>query len=257
MTSPAGGGGRVRRVVLGAAFVASALAAACGGARGEAPRLYAAASLAPAVVDLGAAGAPAHVPVLAGTSLLVQQIRAGAAPGVVLAADPRWAEVLEDDGLVERDGRVDLLGNGLCVIARAGAGSPVRTLGDLALDDAGRVALAETGNVPLGRYARAALTAVGVWDAVRTRAVEAADARAAVVLVARGEADVGIVYRSDADAAGVVRLFDVPDGLHPRVVYPLLLLRDAPAGARGLWTWLQGDAARAVFARHGFEPLPR
>jgi molybdate transport system substrate-binding protein len=229
--------------------------AACGGAPTDGtPRLYAAASLARALDGLAAAGAPDHTPVLGGTPLLVQQLRAGADPGVLIAADVRWAEVLEQEGLVAPGGRVDLLGNRLAVIAPEGTAWAISDLGGLAERGVGRVAVAETESVPAGRYARAALERAGVWETLRPRLLEAPDARALVTLVARGEADAGIVYASDAAAPGVRCVLDVPAERHPDIVYSLVLIRDAPDAARALWSWLQSDPAARVFESAGLTP---
>ncbi len=243
---------------IGAAAVALACCAAGGCTRApEAPHLYAAASLMPAVRALPAAGAPDFTAVHGSTSLLAQQIRGGGAPGVFLGADVRWADALEADGQVAPRTRLDLLGVGLAVIVPADSRRALRSLADLTASDVRRIALAETGYVTAGRYARAALTAAGVWDEVRLRVVETTDARAVVAIVARGEVDAGIAYATDARASGVRLAFDVPADLHPPIVYPLLLVRGAPPAARELWTWLQGDAAGAAFERAGFRRLAR
>ena len=92
---------------------------------------------------------------------------------------------------------------------------------------------------------------------MRPRVVEVTDARAVVALVARGEADLGIAYASDATTGAVCRVVDVPSGLHPPVVYTMLLIRGAPPRARTLWERLQTGDAAAVFEAAGFRPIPR
>lgn len=248
-------GARLRRLAATVLAAAAALLVACEPPGARPPRLYAASSLVPALDAFPGARTPPLVPVHGATSLLAQQLRAGAEPGVLLAADTQWADALEADGLVELGTRVDLLGNSLVVIAPADSTVTVSSLADLLAPSVSRIAVAETTSVPLGRYSRAALASAGVWEPLQRRLVATADARAVVALVARGEVDLGIAYASDASASGVRRVLDVPAHLHPRIVYPLLLARGASPQARELWRWLQGDDAAAAFAQAGFLPL--
>jgi len=122
----------------------------------------------------------------------------------------------------------------------------------------GRLALGDPAHVPAGLYARAALERLGVWESVRKRLAPAEDVRAALALVARGEAPLGIVYATDAAAEPAVRVVDRFDpSLHPPIVYPLALVKGAPGAARDFAAYLQSDSAARIFSRQGFTPLGR
>jgi molybdate transport system substrate-binding protein len=117
----------------------------------------------------------------------------------------------------------------------------------------GRLALADPAFVPAGRYARASLEALGVWRDVSQRLAPAQDVRAALALVARGEAPLGIVYATDAAAEPRVVVVDTfPASTHPPIVYPLGVLREAPPAADRFAAFLASAPARAIWRRHGF-----
>jgi len=108
--------------------------------------------------------------------------------------------------------------------------------------------------VPAGKYARGALESLGQWPSLETRLAESESVRAALMLVARGEAPLGIVYASDAKAEPRVRVVATfPDGSHPPIVYPVAALRGAPASAGEFVRWLSSPPARAIFVRRGFD----
>ena len=118
---------------------------------------------------------------------------------------------------------------------------------------AGRLAVADPASVPAGKYARAALTSLGVWDAVSSKHAPSENVRAALVLVSRGEAPLGIVYRTVALAdRGVVIVDTFPPTIHPPIVYPVALTKRASADAGPVLSFLRGAPAKAVFARQGF-----
>ena len=119
------------------------------------------------------------------------------------------------------------------------------------------LALADPSAVPAGKYARAALTTLGVWDSVANKIAAAENVRAALLLVSRGEAALGIVYRSDAVAdPGVVVVDTFPESTHPPIVYPAALTTLGTPQAKQLLDFLKNDAARAVFEREGFRRPP-
>ncbi|MCT4683263.1 MAG: molybdate ABC transporter substrate-binding protein [Roseicyclus sp.] len=192
--------------------------------------------------------------VSAGSSALARQIAAGAPGDVFVSANTAWMDVLEEGGHLRAGSRVELLTNRLVVIAPAGGDAPL----DLAaLPDrlgSGRLALALTEAVPAGIYARQALTALGLWEAVAPRVVEADNVRAALALVASGAAPLGIVYATDAIAEPrVAVLAHLPAGSHDPIRYPAAALSQGDAeGAAALLALMQGEAAAAVFLRHGF-----
>jgi molybdate transport system substrate-binding protein len=117
-----------------------------------------------------------------------------------------------------------------------------------------RIALANPDAVPAGKYAKAAFTALGAWTAIEGKVAAADNVRAALVLVARGEAPLGVVYRTDAMADRNVRVVDAfPAGTHPPIVYPMVVLkRSATTAAPALAKYLDGADARAIFEKFGF-----
>jgi molybdate transport system substrate-binding protein len=117
------------------------------------------------------------------------------------------------------------------------------------------LALADPASVPAGKYGKAALTALGVWDSVANRVAPAENVRVALQYVARGEAPLGIVYATDARADPTVRVVGIfPDNSHPPIIYPVALTRTASPQARDFLAFLEGPEARARFVKAGFIP---
>jgi molybdate transport system substrate-binding protein len=189
----------------------------------------------------------------AASSTLARQIEHGAQADFFLSADEEWADYLEQKGFVEQ--RRPLLENKLVIIVPSSANPSLKDLGDLAGDTVKRLAIGgET--VPVGRYARHALERAGVWERVQKRLLEGKDVSAVYLYVARGEADAGFVYATDAAGSDKVRVaFEVPERLSGFIRYPLVTLRHQrpnPDAAR-FAEYLAGDSARAIFRRAGFE----
>ena len=234
---------------------------------GESLLVFAAASLKPALDRILAtpeAGATdTFTPSYAASSQLARQIEAGAPAAVFISADPDWMDYLARHGLVVADSRFDLLGNALVLVAPQAstlhlAIAPGFDLAG-ALGQDGRLALAEPNSVPAGKYAKAALRRLGAWNAVESRIVAAENVRAALNFVARGEAPLGIVYRSDTvDEASVRVLHEFPAGSHAPIVYPAAIVagRDS-AAARRLLRRLREPAQQAIFRSHGFDAPPK
>jgi molybdate transport system substrate-binding protein len=192
----------------------------------------------------------------AASSALARQIEAGAPADVFFCADVPWVDYLDERGLLRRGTRHDLLGNTLVLIAPAGSALALTIAPDFALAAAlgdGRLALADPEAVPAGKYAQAALSKLGVWPAVEKHLARAENVRAALAYVARGEAPLGIVYRTDALAEKRVRIIDTfPVDSHPPIVYPVALTATARPQAAALLEFLLSEEARAIFARYGF-----
>lgn len=261
---------RLLRLTPVLAFLLAVLGAAPGRARaGEAVaappltlNLYAAASLKPAL-DAILATADARAlgtvtPNYAASSALAKQIEAGAPASVFISADEEWMDWLAQRGAIVADSRRDLLRNELVLVAPQSSPAALKIAAGFALRNAlgeGRLALAEPHSVPAGKYAHAALTALGVWESVQDRIVATENVRGALALAARDEVPFAIVYRSDAVSEPKVRVIDVfPASSHAPIVYPMAMLKDhdSPA-ARRLLALLQSPAAAAVFARWGFQ----
>jgi len=192
----------------------------------------------------------------AGTSALARQIEEGAPADLFISADVEWMDYAESHDLLKPGTRVDLLTNRLVLVAPRLEPVALRIAPGFDLAGAlgtGRLAVADPSVVPAGRYARAALTTLGIWDAVSDHLAPAENVRAALLLVSRAEAPLGIVYRTDAAAdADVVVVDTFPDTTHPRIVYPAALTRRASAGADKVLAFLQGDEAGVEFVRQGF-----
>jgi molybdate transport system substrate-binding protein len=247
--------------VASAAPGATTASAAAG--RGGPVLVFAAASLAEAVEEVDAAfSASTGVPVkasFAASSLLARQIEAGAPADVFFAADREWMDYLDGRGLLKAGSRRDLLGNALVLIAPADSTLQLKITPGFDLRGAlrgGRLATGDPDSVPVGQYARAALTKLGVWERVSDRLVRAENVRAALAYVARGQAPLGIVYQTDAQAEKRVRVVGVfPADTHPPITYPLALTARARAQAGRYAEFLAGDVARQIFVRRGFVPL--
>jgi molybdate transport system substrate-binding protein len=197
----------------------------------------------------------------ASSAALARQIEQGAPADIFISADLAWMDYLAGKGLIRPETRSDLLGNHIVLIAPkdSAATAAIAPGFDLAglLGADGRLAVADTTAVPAGKYAKAALQALGIWPTVASRLAEAENVRAALALVSRGEAPLGIVYRTDAAVDPGVKIIGVfPDDTHPPIVYPAALLKastnpDAPA----FLDYLRSEAARAIFAKEGFTTL--
>jgi molybdate transport system substrate-binding protein len=118
-----------------------------------------------------------------------------------------------------------------------------------------RIATGDPAHVPVGKYAQAALSSLGLWDAVAPRLARADNVRAALVLVERGEAPLGITYRTDALQSGKVRVAALfPAGSHPPIRYPSALLQGASLAAKRFHEHLFSPAAQATLREAGFGP---
>ena len=236
-------------------------------ARADELLVFAAASLKPAldeIIAMPEAKAIGEVkPSYAASSQLAHQIEAGAPAALFISADQDWMDEVQSKNRIVRDTRADLLGNALVLVA------PKDSTVKLAITDRfdlagalgkdGHIALAEPNSVPAGKYAKSALVKLGVWDSVQGRVVSADNVRAALNFVAKGEAPLGVVYRSDAVSEPAVRVVDTfPPGSHAPIVYPAAVLseHDSPA-ARQLLGLLRGPGTQAIFRRYGFDIPPQ
>jgi molybdate transport system substrate-binding protein len=224
--------------------------------------VFAAASLKTALDDIAGiwtkqTGARAKIS-YAGSSKLAKQIQQGAPADLYFSANIDWMDVLDKDKLIDPASRRDLLRNRLVLIAHGKGAEPVE-LGpgfDLAgkLKD-GRLAMAMVGFVPAGIFGKEALTALGLWSSVAPKVAQADNVRAALALVARGEAPFGIVYATDASASDKVTVIATfPADTHRPIIYPAAVVSDSPhrdAAARFL-EFLSSASARTIFERQGF-----
>ena len=230
-------------------------------AQSRGPLVLAAASLQEAMTDAADAwAARRHArPVIsfAASSALARQVEAGAPVDLFVSADEEWMDYLAARALIVPGSRATLLANRLVLIAPAGSrvrltiarGFPLaRALGN------GRLAMADPAAVPAGRYGAAALTRLGVWTSVRARIAGAENVRAALALVERGAAPLGIVYATDARASTRVRVVGTfPADSHPPITYPVARLRASTnPQAEAFRRFLLSREGKAIFARRGF-----
>jgi len=203
-------------------------------------------------------GAPVRVS-YAASSALARQIDNGAPADLFISADAESMDYLEQRGRIAKATRGDLLGNRLVLIAPAGSNVTLAMGPQMKIAEAlagGRLAMANVDSVPAGRYGKAALTALGVWDGLASRLAQGEDVRSALSYVARGEAPLGIVYATDARIEPRVRVVATfPENTHPPVVYPAALTSEARPDASSFLAYLRGPQARAVFERAGFTVL--
>jgi len=194
----------------------------------------------------------------AGSSALARQIDHGAPADVFISADLDWMDWLQGKSHVDTATRRELLGNALVLIAPARAATSAVNLAPgvnlLPLLGDGHLALALTASVPAGKYAKAALESLGIWPQLQAQVAEAENVRAALLLVARGEAPLGVVYASDARAEPRVQVIATfPADSHPPIVYPIAALRASQhPQARAFVEWLQQADALEIFRQHGF-----
>ena len=247
-----------RRLVLVASLT---LLFASYGAKAQTPTVtvFAAASLTDAmkqVADMYKAKSGVSITLSFGaSSTLAQQIDQGAGADVFMSADSEWMDFLQKNGRIADGTRKDLLGNELVLVASRDA-RPVPKIAphfDLAgaLGD-GKLAMADPASVPAGKYGKAALTALGIWDSVSPKVVEAENVHVALEYVARGEAPFGIVYATDAKVASVKVAGVFPENSHAPIVYPVALTNTASPAARNFLAFLAGPQARAIFEKAGF-----
>jgi molybdate transport system substrate-binding protein len=197
----------------------------------------------------------------AATSALMKQIENGAPADVFFSADSDWMDYGAQRELIKTQTRVDLLGNQLVLIASSQSAigavniAPGFDLAELA--GTGRIVTGDVRAVPVGRYAKAALEKLGAWENAKTKFAMTENVRAALTLVARGEAALGIVYATDARVEAGVKVIGVfPPDSHPAIVYPVALTQTAgPDGAQYL-SFLRSRAAKDIFESYGFVFLP-
>ena len=250
-----------RFVAMAAAFVLSAPLSTASAAEIV---VFAAASLKDALDD--AAHASEHqsgdtVKIsFAASSVLAKQIENGAPADMFISADLDWMDYLQQRNLIQPQTRKNLLENQLVIVAPADS--------DLTLDikpgfdlagalKGGRLAIADPDSVPAGKYGKAALEKLAVWNSVKGAVAPAENVRAALLFVSRREAPLGIVYSTDARADPRVKIIAVfPPDTHPPIVYPIALTAQSKnPGAARLLAFLSSPAARSSFEKQGFTVL--
>lgn len=193
----------------------------------------------------------------AASSALARQIEAGAPADMFISADEEWMDYVQNKGLLRPGSRVSFLGNRLVLVAPVGAGRSVAIKPGFPLASllgTGRIAIADPDSVPAGKYAKAALTSLGIWPSLAPKLARAENVRAALAFVERGEASYGVVYETDARASAKVRIVGrFPVTSHPPISYPVATLKTATStDVEGFRRFLISPAGKAIFRRYGF-----
>jgi molybdate transport system substrate-binding protein len=223
--------------------------------------VFAAASLSTTLETVGKSfTADTGIPVrfsFAASSALARQIESGSPADVFVSADQEWMDYLATRKLIRTDSRTDIVSNSLVLVAPVDSKLTLAIKPGFALAQAlgrkGRLATGDPDTVPVGKYARAALLQLGVWNTVQDRLIPADNVRTALNFVALGEAPLGIVYATDARGNSKVRVVATfPADAHERITYPAAVTVSAGTEARRFVQYLQGAKARSVFDAAGF-----
>jgi len=191
------------------------------------------------------------------SSALAKQIENGAPADIFISADPDWMDYLAERKLIKPDTREKFLGNKLVLITRANSNVALTIGQNFPLAQAlgnGRLAMAEPASVPAGKYGKAALEKLGVWASVANKIAPTQDVRAALLLVSRGEAPLGIVYQTDAAADKNVKIVATfPESTHPPIIYPIAILASSTNGVAPVYLqYLLSPKAEPFFEKQGF-----
>jgi len=227
--------------------------------------VFAAASLKTALDDIDAqyvkdTGKPKAAVSYAASSTLAKQIEAGAPADIFISADLDWMDYLAKKDLIKPETHKTLLGNRLVLVAPKNSAASVDIKPGFPLASllqGGKLAMADTRAVPAGKYGQAALESLGVWSQVSGSVAQAENVRAALALVARGEAPYGIVYQTDAASEPGVKIAGTfPENSHPPIVYPIALLKDsANPEAAAFLAYVESAKAAPLFEKQGFTVL--
>jgi molybdate transport system substrate-binding protein len=196
----------------------------------------------------------------AASNSLIKQIEQGAPADIFISADLDWMDYGQQKNLIKRETRANLLGNRIVLIAPKDSTASVKVEKGFDLAAAlngGRLAMGNVDAVPAGKYGKAALEKLGAWNGVKDRIAQAESVRAALLLVARGETPLGIVYQTDAASEPGVKIIGAfPEDTHPPIIYPAALTKDSNnSAAAEFLKYIRSPAARPAFERQGFTVL--
>ena len=192
-----------------------------------------------------------------GSSALAKQLEKGAPADLFISADVPWMDYVAKANLIDPASRTNLLSNTLVLVAPDDSTASVtidQNLDLAGLLKGGKLSVADTNAVPAGKYAKASLAKLGLWDKVEPSLAQGENVRAALALVERGEAPLGIVYQTDAAVAKVKVIGTFPEDSHPPIIYPVALTVQGAQSdaAKAYIAYLKSAAATAVFEKAGF-----
>jgi molybdate transport system substrate-binding protein len=227
--------------------------------------VFAAASLKNALDEIAGAwsketGKPMPKISYAASSALAKQMEQGAPAGLFISADLDWMDYVEKKDLIKKDTRFNLLGNKIVLIAPKDSTAKIDVKQGFNLGTVvgnGKLAMANVEAVPAGKYGKSALEKLGAWDGVKGNIAQAENVRAALLLVARGEAPLGIVYATDAAAEPNVKIVgEFPADSHPPIIYPAALTKEPKSpDAKAFFDYMKSSKARPAFEKQGFTVL--
>jgi molybdate transport system substrate-binding protein len=227
--------------------------------------IFAAASLKNALDEIAATwskdtGKPAPRISYAASPALAKQLEQGAPADLFISADLDWMDYAAGKNLIKADSRFNLLGNKIVLIVPKDSKTTTLAIKGVDLAAAlagGRLSMANVEAVPAGKYGKAALEKLGAWNSVKDSIAQAENVRAALLLVARGEAPLGIVYSTDAASDPNIRIVaTLPEDSHPPIIYPAALTKESKsADAKAFLDFLRSAKARASFEKQGFTVL--
>lgn len=251
----------MRRRLLTLLLVTAVVHASPGMAAGRTITVFAASSLNDVLESVGRSfTADTGIPVrfsFAASSTLARQIESGSPADVFVPADQEWMDYLATRRLIQAGTRTNIASNSLVLVAPVSSGTALSIKPGFALAQSlgrkGRLAMGDPATVPAGKYARAALMHLGVWDEVKGRIIPADNVRTALNFVALGEAPLGVVYATDALGSRKVRVVDTfPASTHERITYPAALTIAATAEAGLFVQYLRSMKAQTAFSAAGF-----
>ncbi|HCH1719744.1 TPA: molybdate ABC transporter substrate-binding protein [Vibrio parahaemolyticus] len=196
-------------------------------------------------------------PVYGGSSSIARQIINGAPADVFISANTKWMDYLVDEGVIDSDNVTNLVRNSLVLIAPQSSSLAVFNFADAnaweAALNGSRLALGNPTSVPAGMYAKESLTTLGVWKEIQTKVAPAKNVRLALALVERGEAPLGVVYKTDAQLTSKVKIVgEFASDTHAAIVYPAAVVNDSTE-SRQFFQYLKSEDAKRVFAHYGFQ----
>lgn len=226
---------------------------------GASVTVFAAASLSDALVEIGK-GYETNKGVkvvfnFGASSFLARQIQEGAPADIFFSADEEKMNGLQSKGLVVSGTRTNLLSNSLVIVVAAERGAKITRAGDLVSPQVKRIAIAEPETVPAGIYAKGYLEKEGLWQQLAKKIVPTENVRAALSAVEVGNAEAGIVYKTDAAISRKVKVaVEVPASTAPEITYPVAVMKDAPNSleANKFISYLASSEGLNVFRKHGF-----
>ncbi|WP_025621112.1 molybdate ABC transporter substrate-binding protein, partial [Vibrio parahaemolyticus] len=186
-----------------------------------------------------------------------RQIINGAPADVFISANTKWMDYLVDEGVIDSDNVTNLVRNSLVLIAPQSSSLAVFNFADAKAWEAAlngsRLALGNPTSVPAGMYAKESLTTLGVWKEIQTKVAPAKNVRLALALVERGEAPLGVVYKTDAQLTSKVKIVgEFASDTHAAIVYPAAVVSDSTE-SRQFFQYLKSEDAKRVFAHYGFQ----